>query len=482
MPVFVRKILKKFEIEGYEIYIVGGVVRDLIINKGKLPINWRVDWDFTTNATPPEILALFPDGFYDNQFGTVGVVNPREKMKKAHYGKPPIYEITTFRKEIGYTDCRHPDKVVWGKTIEDDLIRRDFTINAIALRASPSGQALGNKAWNFKLSDYHQGQEDIKRKLIRAVGIPKLRFQEDALRMMRAARIATQLGFTIEEKTFQAINNNLNLIDQISSERIRDELLKLLSYAHAADGYLLMRNSGLAGKILPEVERSFGVAQKSPGRHHLWDVGTHSVNSLRFCRSHDAIVKLATLIHDVGKPVVVKKQEDGVITFYNHELAGSSIAANIAKRLKLSKKDSQRLVTLVRWHQFTVDERQTDNAVRRFIRNVGKENIEDMLCLRTADRLGGGAKETSWRLEKFKKKIDIVQEQPFSVADLKVNGNEVMRTLNITPGPLVGKILDRLFEEVEEDKEKNNKPYLLGRIKQIPAKGWSAPGRKKTLA
>lgn len=469
MPVFVRKILKKFESEGYEIYIVGGVIRDLIINKGKLPPGWRVDWDFTTNATPPEILALFPDGFYDNQFGTVGIV----------FGKPPAYEITTFRKEMGYTDCRHPDKVVWGKTIEDDLIRRDFTINAMALQASPSGQALKKKTWNFKLTDHHEGQKDLKSKLIRAVGNPNERFKEDALRMMRAVRIAAQLGFTIEEKTFQAIKNNLNLIDQISAERIKDELLKLLSYSHAADGYLLLRNSGLAGKILPEVERSFGVAQKSPGRHHLWDVGTHSVNSLRFCRAHDPIVKLATLIHDVGKPVVVKKQEDGVITFYNHELVGSSIAANIAKRLRFSRKDSQRLVTLVRWHQFTVDERQTDNAVRRFIRNVGRENIEDMLCLRTADRLGGGAKETSWRLEKFKKKIAKVQEQPFSVSDLKVGGNEVMKALNIPPGPLVGKILDRLFEEVEEDKEKNNKPYLLGRIKQIPAKDWSAPGRKK---
>jgi len=467
LPVFVRKILSKFESEGFKIYIVGGVVRDLMINKGKLPSGWRVDWDFTTNATPPQILALFPDGFYDNQFGTVGVVNPREKKKKTYYGKPPAYEITTFRKEIGYTDRRHPDKVLWGKTIKDDLIRRDFTINAMALQALPSGQPLKERTWTLKLTDYHQGQRDLKDKVIRAVGIPQERFQEDALRMMRAVRIATQLSFTIEKKTFLAIKTNLHLLDRISAERIRDELLKLLSYSHTADGYLLLRNSGLAGKILPEVERSFGVAQKSPGRHHLWDVGTHSVNSLKFCRTSDPIVKLATLLHDVGKPAVAKKQKNGTITFYNHELIGASIAANISKRLRLSKKDNHRLVKLVRWHQFTVDERQTDNAIRRFIRNVGQENLKDMLSLRTADRLGGGAKETSWRLEKFKRKIAAVQKQPFSVTDLKVDGHDVMKTLNIQPGPLVGKILNALFEEVAEDKEKNNKPYLLTRIKQI---------------
>lgn len=456
LPEFVKKIIDKFEKNGFEIYIVGGVVRDLLLKRS------AVDWDFTTNATPKQILVLFPDGFYDNQFGTVGVVNPKEKKKKVYYGKPPIYEITTFRKEIGYTDRRRPDKVVWGKTIEEDLVRRDFTINAMALKR------VGKQS--FKLTDPHGGQKDAKAKLIRAVGNPNKRFQEDALRMMRAVRIATQLGFNIEEKTFIAIKKNVNLIDHISAERIRDELLKFLSYKHAADGYLILRNSSLAEKILPEVEKMFGVEQKSPGRHHLDDVGTHAIKSLKATKSKDPIVNLAILIHDVGKPVVAGKDKKGTITFYNHEVVGASIARNIARRLKFSKKDEQRIFILVRWHQFSVDERQTNKAFRRFIKNVGKENLTDILEVRRADRVGGGARETSWRFERFKKKLVEVQKQPFSVTDLKINGNDVMKTLGIRSGPAVGRILNQLFEEVAEDKKKNEKKYLLKRIKEIGKK------------
>jgi len=211
----------------------------------------------------------------------------------------------------------------------------------------------------------------------------------------------------------------------------------------------------------------FGVNQKSPGRHHQDDVGTHALKSLKASRSHDPIVNLAILLHDVGKPVVVAKNKNGTITFYNHEVVGASIARNIANRLRLSKKDADRLFRLVRWHQFTVDERQTDKAIRRFIRNVGKENLTDILEVRRADRIGGGARETSWRLEKFKEKLAEVQKQPFTVADLKIDGHDVMRILNISPGPLVGKILNQLFEEVVEDKTKNERKYLLQRIKQI---------------
>lgn len=462
LPEFVKKILNKFEKNDFEIYIVGGVVRDLLLKRP------AVDWDFTTNATPKEILALFPDGFYDNQFGTIGIVNPKEKKKKVYYGKPPIYEITTFRKEIGYTDRRRPDKVVWGKKIEEDLIRRDFTVNAMALKREREGKRAREQ--ELKLTDPHNGQKDIKAKLIRAVGAPDKRFQEDALRMMRAVRIATQLGFKIEEKTFQAIQKNVVLLDHISAERIRDELLKLLSYKYAADGYMILRNSGLAAKILPEVEKMFGVEQKSPGRHHLDDVGTHAIKSLKASKANDPIVNLAILLHDVGKPITVGKDKKGAITFYNHEVVGASIARNIARRLRFSKKDEQRLFLLVRWHQFSVDERQTDKAFRRFIKNVGKENLTDILEARRADRVGGGARETSWRFERFKKKLVEVQKQPFSVTDLKVNGNDVMKSLGIRPGPLVGKVLNQLFEEVVENKKKNEKKYLLKRIKEIGKK------------
>lgn len=456
LPGFVQEILNKFLENNYEIYIVGGAVRDILMKKEVH------DWDFTTKAPPEIILSLFPDGFYDNQFGTVGVTNPQDEKKKKPGLKIPVYEITTFRKEMGYSDKRHPDKVIWGKTLEEDLIRRDFTINAMALCP------LSDKS--FKLIDPHDGQKDIKAKLIRAVGKAQKRFSEDALRMMRAIRIATQLGFSIENKTFEAIKKNVDLIEQISAERIRDELLKLLSYPFAADGYLLLRNSGLAEKILPEVESGFGVEQKSPGRHHTLDVGNHSLESLRNSKSRNPIINFAILLHDVGKPTVARVQKDSVITFYNHEMVGASLARNMAKRLKFSKKQEEKLVTLVRWHQFSVDEKQTEKAIRRFIRNVGKENIEDMLLLRTADRLGGGARETSWRMELFKKKIIEVQKEPFLITDLKISGNELMKTLKIHPGPLVGRLLNQLFEEVVDKKLKNEKTALLKRLKVITKK------------
>jgi len=447
------EIFKKFTKKGFEIYLVGGGVKNLLQGKKPPP-----DCDFTTNATPSEIRLLFPKSFYDNVFGTVGI------PIKTSRGLAKI-EITTYRSEWGYSDHRRPDKVKWGTKLEEDLKRRDFTFNAVVI-----GPPLKNKQWNGKtleIIDLFEGIKDFKNKIIRAVGNPDERFVEDALRMMRAIRFAAQFGFVIEEKTFQAIKKNAHLITKISWERIRDELFKILSSNYPADGYQLLRNCGLAQFILPEVEKMFGVDQKSPGRHHQDDVGTHALKSLKASHSRDPVVNLAILLHDVGKPAVAGKDERGTITFYNHEVVGASIAKNIANRLRLSKKDTNRLFRLVRWHQFSVDERQTDKAIRRFIRNVGKENLTDILEVRRADRLGGGVRETSWRLEKFKEKLAEVQKQPFTVTDLKVDGHDVIKILNISPGPLVGKVLNQLFEEVVENKTKNERKYLLSRIKEI---------------
>lgn len=421
-PAQVLDILKKFKKAKYEIYIVGGVVRDVLLNK---PL---YDWDFTTNATPEQILKLFPDGFYDNKFGTVGIKNEN--------GRP--YEITTYRTEEKYTDSRHPDKISWGKTLAEDLKRRDFTINAIA---------LNNK---FEVIDPYHGQKDIEDKLIRAVGNANDRFGEDALRMIRAVRIAAQLGFTIESKTLQAIQTNVGKIKHISAERIHDELIKLMASPYPADGYLLLHNSGLGTEILPEMEATFGVEQKSPGRHHIFDVGTHSVEALRHCTSTDPITRLATLVHDVGKAKTQRVLNSGTITFYNHEMESAKIAVKIADRLRFSNAEKDKFVRLVRWHQFTVDERQTDSAIRRFIKNVGLEYIDDMIALRVGDRLGGGARATSWRLEEYKARILEVQQQPFSIQDLKISGKDVMEIKNIVPGPMVGKYLQMIFEEVEK--------------------------------
>lgn len=407
------------------------------------PVN---DWDFTTDAKPEEILKVFPDAFYDNQFGTVGI---------ADESSPNPYEITTFRREFGYSDTRRPDKVEWGESLEEDLSRRDFTINAMALR--PENEIV----------DPFGGQKDLKEKLIRAVGEADKRFSEDALRMMRAVRIAAELGFLIEEKTFAAIKKNATLINKIAKERVKDELFKILSSYHPYEGILLFRNSGLMNEILPELEKCFGVEQKSPQRHHIYDVGTHLLMSLKECKSDDPVTRFATLIHDIGKPQTMKKLATGVITFYNHEMVSTKIAEDIAQRLRFSNKEKERLLKLVRWHQFTVSEMQTDSAVRRFIRNVGMENVEDMLALRIADRLGSGARETSWRLEDFKKRLIEVQKQPFSVRDLKIDGKDVMKTLKIKPGPKVGEILESLFKEVEEKKLPNDKKSLLKKLNEI---------------
>lgn len=443
LPLPVRGFMDRFTKAGYEIYVVGGSVRDLILSTP------TKDWDFTTNATPELILQLYPKGFYNNQFGTVGV--PHQQLD----GSEVVFEVTTYRTESGYDNKRHPSQVQWSTKLEDDLSRRDFTMNAIAY----DGTAL---------VDPYGGQQDIKNKLIRAVGDAPTRFQEDALRLMRAVRLSAQLAFDIEPTTKQAISENADLITRISAERVRDELLRLLGTQFPAQGIYMLRDTGLLAHVLPEVNACFGVEQVSPGRHHIYDVGTHLVEALRHCPSPNPITRLATLIHDVGKKGTFRKNnQTGLITFYNHEVVGATQAEEIAKRLKLSNKDRDKLVTLVRHHQFTVTEEQTDRAIKRFIRDVGLENVQDMLDLRVGDRLGSGSTETSWRTELFKKRIEEVQKEPFSIKDLKVDGTDVMKILKIPPSRRIGEVLEHLFARVENEELKNEREPLLKALKTI---------------
>lgn len=445
LPDEVKNILKKIEDAGYEGFVVGGAVRDLLLGK---PVH---DWDFTTNATPEQIQEVFDDSYYNNKFGTVGIPSASEEFGP--------HEITTFRTEQNYKDNRRPEKVEWGKTLEEDLLRRDFTINAMALRCTDG------KINKCEIVDPYNGQKDIKSKLVRAVGDPHERFGEDALRLMRAVRFATQLGFKIEKNTLSAIQTQAPLIQKISKERVRDELMLIVAAPKADEGIILLRETGLLQEILPELEKTFGVEQKSPGRHHIYDVGTHCVMSLKFCKSDDPVTRFATLIHDIGKPQTFKVLDSGTITFYNHEVVGARIAKSIAQRLRFSKADSDKLWRLVRWHQFSVNENQTDSAIRRFIKKVSIEYVDDMLALRTGDRLGGGAAETSWRLEEFKSRLVEVQKQPFSVHDLKIDGSDVMKVLDIKPGPRVGQILNQIFKKVEEKQIENEREILLEILK-----------------
>jgi len=445
LPEEIKNIFTIFKKNGFEIYLVGGAVRDLLLEK--TPTNF----DFTTNATPEQIQSLFPKSFYHNIYGTVSipVENDYPSLQKK------IIEITPFRKESDYFDLRHPKNISWAKTIEEDLARRDFTINAIAYDGG-------------KIIDPFNGQEDIKSKLIRCVGDPNKRFNEDALRLIRAIRFASQLGFLIESKTREAIEKNNQLITKISWERIRDEFLKILKSDHPAEGVLFLKNTGLLKYILPELDLCFSIPQKSPKRHHIYDVGTHLVMSLKHCPSKDEITRFATLIHDIGKAKTFKKNEDtGLITFYNHEVVGKKLVEKIAERFRLSNEQKTKLIRLVAYHQFTISELQTDKAIRRFIRNVGKEYLQDILDLRTADRLGSGAKPTSWRLELFKKRLIEVQKEPFKITDLKVNGYDVMKILNIKPGPKVGQVLKSLFNQVVEKKLENKREVLLNEIEKF---------------
>lgn len=444
IPKEIKDIVKKVETEGFEAYLVGGCVRNLLM---KIPVN---DWDLATNGNPEKIEKLFKDAYYNNDFGTVGI--PLKDKS--------VVEITTYRTEVGFSNKRHPDKVKWGKTIEEDLQRRDFTMNAIAMSLNSNG---------IEFIDPHDGQKDINERIIRTVGNPAERFKEDALRLMRAIRFASQLDFDIDEKTGREIKKDAELIKEISNERIRDELFKILASENPLKGITLLKESGLLKYILPELLEGVDVSQVRPGRHHTTDVYTHNVMSMKHCPSNNPIVKFAALLHDVGKPQAKGEDKDGLVTFYNHEISGAKIAYEICQRLRISKKDTKKITTLIRWHMFSVNENLSDAGVRRFIRRIGEENVADMMDLRIGDRLGGGTQTAeSWRLKKFKERVaGEMAPKPFAITDLKINGNDLMKELSLKPGPKIGKILESLFEEVDQDMKKNKKEFLLKRAMEL---------------
>lgn len=458
LPKQVLELFEKFNQANFQFFVVGGAVRDLLL---KRPVK---DWDFTTDATPEQILEILPEGYYNNQFGTVGL--------KTDIG---ILEITTMRKESGYSDSRHPEKVEWTNKIEEDLARRDFTINALALSlpviSSVSEKSLppseGRADLKQNLIDPYDGQSDLGGKLIRCVGDPNQRFQEDALRLIRAIRFSTQLEFKIEPKTFQAIKEKASLIQNISWERIRDELFKILECSNPYQGILDLKEHNLLKYILPELERCFGIQQEGPKHDRIYDIGGHSLLSLKHCPSEDPLVRFATLIHDIGKPDTHRIQADGNATFYGHDIVGGRIAQKVCERLRFSKKQTDKVVTLVKYHMFTVNEEQTDSAIRRFIKNIGLENIDDMMAVRIGDRLGGGTENAvSWRMKQLRERIDQVLIKPFSISDLKITGTDVMEILDLKPSPKVGEILQKLFAEVLADASKNNREYLVKQIKK----------------
>ncbi len=470
---------------GFEIYLVGGGVRSLVL--GKVPENC----DFTTNATPEqslEVLKMY-NPFYNNDFGTVSYNVEVD-------GKEELYEITTYRSEKEYSDYRRPDNVSWGKTLEEDVTRRDFTVNAMVVGVKNSKiQKIENSKTESEKVEYEfidlvDGLADFEKGLIRAVGDPRVRFSEDALRMMRAIRFAAKLGFSIEEKTLEAITEKSGLLSKISKERVREEFLKIIGSDYPADGVRMLIATKLIDQFMPEILEGKEVLQ---GGHHKLTAQEHMIEALRECPSPDPLVRFATLIHDIGKPRSQRFKcrkcgkmfrgltEDlttcascgfmqptrGMVTFYGHEVVGAKMAVEIVERLKFSRKQMDKIVTLVRWHMFAYQPEMTDAAIRRLIRKVGKENISDMVMLRIADRKGSGSKTTSWRFMELQKRIGEQLFEPMEINDMVVNGRDVMEVLKVTPGPIIGKVLKQLFDEVLEDTSKNNREYLLKRIEEV---------------
>jgi len=447
LPKQVQFIIQQLKKNGFQAYIVGGCVRDIL--RGIKPS----DWDIATNAKPEQTIKIFPHNFYNNKFGTVTVLSGLKKTQEKGI------EITPFRTEEKYTDKRHPDKIKWAKTIEQDLSRRDFTVNAMAMDL------------NLKIIDLFNGQKDLKNKIIRAVGEPEKRFSEDALRLIRAVRFATTLnnpvGWRIEEKTKKAIQKKAKLLSFISKERIRDELMKIIMSERGAKGIETLRKLELLKHIIPELEQGFGIKQN---KHHIYQIYQHNILSLEYAckKGFSKYVRISALLHDIAKPKT--KQGQGLdSTFYNHEILGAKMTNEILQRLRFSKKDIEKIVKLVRYHLFYYNVGEVKEAsVRKLVREVGKENINELLQLRMCDRIGSGVpKAEPYKLRHLKYIIEKVSQDPVSVKMLKIKGDDIMRILKISPGPKIGEILNILLGNVLDNPKENKKQDLEKQVKKL---------------
>ncbi len=468
IPKEIFEVVKTLQEAGFKAHPVGGCVRDLIL--GQEP----KDWDVATDALPQEIQKIFfnyrksepqkESTIYENDFGTVGLKTDSQKDSLK------LIEITTFRIESDYSDNRHPKNLKFAKTLEEDLARRDFTINAMALDIE--SEQSNKKNGKIEIIDIFGGLDDLNNKKIKTVGNPQDRFGEDALRMMRAVRFLSQLsdvdsnsvrtsnGWVIEENTQKAIRDNAHLLGKISKERIRDEFSKIIMSDNAEQGVRILHNLGLMKYIVPELIEGVGVAQN---KHHIYTVWEHNVLALGYSvsKKYSFEIRLASLFHDVGKPRT-KKGEGANSTFYQHEYVGAKMTKKILENLKFSKEVIEKVVHLVRYHLFYYNVGEvTEAGVRRFLARVGTENVDDLLKVREADRIGSGVpKAFPYKLRHLLFMIDKVKRDPISPKMLKINGNELMKILSLEPGPKVGHILNALLEIVIEDPLKNKKDIL----------------------
>jgi tRNA nucleotidyltransferase (CCA-adding enzyme) len=458
IPLFVTHVTKTLQDAGYEAYLVGGCVRDLLL--GKTP----KDWDVTTSAQPEQVEAAFPvlKTVYENAFGTVTVIDmPADETLRGvtHVTQPEEVQVTTYRSEGTYTDNRRPDSVTYETELAKDLERRDFTINALAYDISKG-----------HIIDVFNGQSDIKDKIIRCVLDAPTRFDEDALRMMRAVRFSTTLGFDIETETLGALTAKSSLLAKISQERIRDEFLKIIKSDQPAYGVDLLQKTGLLHFIAPEFEEGIGCEQKGA---HLYDVYNHLLHALQHAadKKFSLEVRLSALFHDIGKPATRRydKTKDKY-TFFGHEVVGARMTKKILERLKLSRETSELVVSLVRNHMFFSDTEQiTLSAVRRIIQKVTRENIWLLMEVRECDRVGMAKAEAPYRLRKYHSMIEEALRDPISVSQLAIDGKYLMETLHMKPGPRMGWILHALLEEVLDNPEINTIEQLTERVTAFEA-------------
>ena len=501
IPKEISNITKKLQNSGHEAFLVGGCVRDLFLNISPK------DWDITTNAKPEKIQEIFEHTFYENDFGTVGVVNDEiseeikileenifeiekkineekkfqnvnqnmnntkktnviqdfVKQKEKLLAQTSILksiqnvEITPYRIEKKYSDNRHPDEIEFSNNLEDDLKRRDFTINALCYNPQTRD-----------IIDLFKGIEHLKEKKIIAIGSPDERFNEDALRMLRAVRFSAQLDLDVSQETSKSITKNRYLLKNISNERIRDEFVKILMTDNPIKALFLAKDLEILNFISKDLERGIGIEQNGA---HLYDVFEHLVRTLQHSsnRKWSLDVRLASLFHDISKPETRRwSKEKNNWTFYGHEVVGARVTKKNLERLKFDNKTIEKITTLVRWHMFFSDpDKITLSAVRRIIRNVGEENVWDLIKLRISDRIGmGRPKEKPYRLRQYLSMMDEAMRSPISVKDLKVNGDIFISELHMKPGRKIGLILNALMGITLDSPEKNNYDFLINKTKE----------------
>jgi poly(A) polymerase/tRNA nucleotidyltransferase (CCA-adding enzyme) len=444
VPADVERVVARLVAAGHEAYVVGGCVRDAL--RGVDPH----DWDVATSATPEEIQRVFRRALYLNRFGTVVV---RE-------GDHDI-EVTTYRIEADYADHRHPGAVTFTDSLHDDLSRRDFTMNAMAWKPGAAGKP-------GELVDPFGGVRDLDARIVRAVGDPHERFAEDALRMLRAVRFATRLGFTIDPRTADAIRDSAELARALSGERIQQEITKMLDAPKPSIAFRMLSDLGLLAVICPELENAKGTPQDKAVAQNVFD---HSLATLDASPLDERdgieryVLRLAGLFHDIGKPATFA---DG--HFHQHEFVGEAMARDILRRWRFDRETVTRVTRLIRHHMFWYQTEWTGSAVRRFVRKVGLENIPTLFALRKADNIGSGARSPRmYALEALWERVqeEIRAASAFSLRDLQIDGNDVMRELGISSGPEVGRILNELFERVTEEPSLNTREKLLALVREV---------------